>query len=165
MRKRGRRPKRSCSGILGYNDMVPDIVKQLVKLYPKSDIAIQTTQDVENVRTRLFTMLDAKEEKNVVLINNQRDSEEALVEIVVHKAVKVYILGEDEDVDHDAISINCLKKIAGICADYHRKDRLPCVTLLHNQSSFVFFQTADITQEIKDRIDFMARRFSFFGIA
>ena len=145
--------------ILGYNDMVPDIVKQLVKLYPKSDIAIQTTQDVENVRTRLFTMLDAKEEKNVVLINNQRDSEEALVEIVVHKAVKVYILGEDEDVDHDAISINCLKKIAGICADYHRKDRLPCVTLLHNQSSFVFFQTADITQEIKDRIDFMPFNF------
>ena len=145
--------------ILGYNDMVPDIVKQLVKLYPKSDIVIQTTLDVENVRTRLFTKLDSKEERNIVLINNQRDSEEALTDIMVHKAVKVYILGEDEDVDHDAISINCLKKIAGICADHKRKDRLPCVTALQNQSSFVFFQSADITQEIKGRLDFIPFNF------
>ena len=145
--------------ILGYNEMVPDIVKQLVKIYPKSDIAIQTTLDVENVRTRLFTKLDSKEEKNVVFINNQRDSEEALVDILVYKAVKVYILGEDEDVDRDAMSINCLKKIAGICAEFKRKDRLPCVTFLQNQSSFVFFQTADITKEIKDRIDFMPFNF------
>ncbi len=145
--------------ILGYNEMVPDIVKQLVKIYPKSDIVIQTSLDVENVRTRLFTKLDSKEEKNVVFINNQRDSEEALVDVLVHKAIKVYILGEDEDMDRDAMSINCLKKIAGICADFKRKDRLPCVTLLHNQSSFVFFQTADITKEIKDRIDFIPFNF------
>lgn len=145
--------------ILGYNEMVPDIVKQLVRLFPKSDIALQTTLDVENVRTRLFTKLDAKEEKNVVIINNQRDSEEALEDIVVHKAAKVYILGEDEDVDHDAISINCLKKIADICAANHREDRLQCVTLLQNQSSFVFFQTADITEEIKERIEFIPFNF------
>ena len=145
--------------ILGYNEMVPDIVKQLVKLFPKRDIAIQTTLDVENVRTRLFTKLDTKEEKNVVIINNQRDSEEALEDIVVQKAAKVYILGEDEDVDHDAISINCLKKIADICAAHQRSDRLPCVTLLQNQSSFVFFQTADITEEIKKNVDFIPFNF------
>lgn len=145
--------------ILGYNDMVPDIVKQLVKLYPKCDIAIQTTLDVENVRTKLYTKLDEKEERNIVIINNQRDSEEALTDIVVHKARKVYILGEDEDVDRDAISINCLKKIADICAKHNRTDRLQCVTLLQNQSSFVFFQTADITKDIKERIEFIPFNF------
>ena len=145
--------------ILGYNDMVPDIVKQLMKLYPKNDIALQTTLDVENVRTRLYTKLDAKEEKNVVIINNQRDSEEALVDIVVYKALKVYILGEDEDVDRDSISINCLKKIADICAEHKRKDLLQCITFLQNQSSFVFFQTADITKEIKERIEFVPFNF------
>lgn len=145
--------------ILGYNEMVPDLVKQLVKLFPKSDIAIQTTLDVENVRVRLFNKLDVKEEDNVVIINNQRDSEEALEDLVVHKALKVYILGEDEDADHDAISINSLKKISDICAKHHGIDRLPCVTLLQNQSSFVFFQTADITEDIKDRIDFIPFNF------
>lgn len=145
--------------ILGYNDTVPDIVKQLAKIYPKKDIAIQTTLDVENVRTRLFSKLDSKEEKNVIIINNQRDSTEALVDIVVHKAIKVYILGEDEDVDRDAISINCLKKIADICAEYNRQALLPCVTLLQNQSSFVLFQTADITREIKDRVEFIPFNF------
>ena len=145
--------------ILGYNDMVPDLVKQLIKLYPKSDIAIQTTLDVENVRTRLFTKLDAKEEGNVVIINNQRDSDEALENIVVHKAEKVYILGEDEDIDRDSISINCLKKISDICAAHNREGRLQCVTLLQNQSSFVLFQTADITKEIKERVDFIPFNF------
>ena len=145
--------------ILGYNDMVPDIVKQLVKFYPKSDIAIQTTLDVENVRTRLFSKLDAVEEKKIVIINNQRDSAEALENIVVHKANKVYILGEDEDTDRDAISINCLKKISDICADKKRKNRLQCVTFLQNQSSFVLFQTADITKDIKDRIEFIPFNF------
>ena len=145
--------------ILGYNDMVPDIVKQLVKIYPKRDIAIQTTLDVENVRTKLFSKLDADEEKRIVIINNQRDSTEALENIVVHKAKKVYILGEDEDQDRDAISINCLKKISDICADKKRKKRLPCVTFLQNQSSFVLFQTADITKDIKERIEFIPFNF------
>lgn len=145
--------------VLGYNDMVVDVVKQLVGFYPKKDIVVQTTLNAEDVRARLFTRLDRKEERNVVVINNQRDSMEALEDLVVDRAVKVYIIGEDGDVDHDAISVNCLKKIATICRDRKRQTKLPCVTYLQNQSTFVLFQTADISDEIKDRVDFIPFNF------
>ena len=139
--------------------MVPDLYKKLCAMYPKTDIVIQTTLDVENVRTKLLSKLDDKEERNLVLINNQRDSVEALENVVVDRALKVYIIGDDEDVDHDAVSINCLKKISDICGERKRPNKLECVTYLQNQSSFVLFQTADISEDIKDRIEFMPFNF------
>ena len=145
--------------ILGYNEMVPDLCKRLCAMYPKTDIVIQTTLDIENVRRELLSMLDDKEEKNLVLINNQRDSKEALENVVVDKALKVYIIGDDTDVDHDAVSINSLKKISDICCERERPNKLECVTYLQNQSSFVLFQTADITDDIKERVEFVPFNF------
>ena len=145
--------------ILGYNDMVPDLYKKLCAMYPKADIVIQTTLDVENVRTKLLSKLDDREEKNLVLIHNQRDSVEAIENVGVYKALKVYIIGDDDDVDHDAVSINSLKKISDLCGEKQRPNKLECVTYLQNQSSFVLFQTADISEDIKARIEFIPFNF------
>lgn len=147
--------------ILGYNDMVPALVKQIINGdFEKSDrkIVLMTSHDVEAVRELLFTNLDKAERKKLVLVHGSRLSEEALENIHISKAKSIYLIGEDNDIDHDTLNINCLEVIARMMPDKDDKP-LPCVTYLRNQSTFALFQTSDIMEEVKEKIDFQP--FSF----
>lgn len=140
--------------ILGCNDMVPTLIRQIVgdkKEKFKGKIVLMTSRDVEAVREQLFTDLDRKEQDKIVLVHGNRLSAEDLKNICVSKAKRIYLIGEDDDVDHDTLNINSLEIIA---KQIPENMKIGCVTYLRNRSTFVLFQTSDIMDEVKKKIDF-----------
>ncbi|MBP9993653.1 MAG: hypothetical protein KBT67_01750 [bacterium] len=140
--------------ILGCNDMVPTLIRQIVgdkKEKFKGKIVLMTSRDVEAVREQLFTDLDRKEQDKIVLVHGNRLSAEDLKNIKVSKAKRIYLIGEDDDVDHDTLNINSLEIIA---KQIPENMKIGCVTYLRNRSTFVLFQTSDIMDEVKKKIDF-----------
>lgn len=145
--------------ILGCNDMVPALIRQIVgdkKEKFKGKIVLMTSHDVEAVRERLFTDLDVKEQDKLVLVHGSRLSAEDLKNICVSKAKRIYLIGEDDDVDHDTLNINSLEIIAKQIPENRKID---CVTYLRNRSTFALFQTSDIMDEVKRKIDFQPFNF------
>ncbi|MCQ2306664.1 MAG: hypothetical protein MJ000_03740 [Bacteroidales bacterium] len=140
--------------ILGYNDMVAALVKQIVNdgiERRKEKIVLMTSHDVEAVRELLFTDLDKAERGRLVLVHGSRVSAEDLKNIQVSKAKRIYLIGEDDDVDHDTLNVNSLEVIAKQIPD---EGKMPCVTFFRNRSTFALFQTSDIMEEVKRKIDF-----------
>lgn len=140
--------------ILGYNDMVPALIRQTIgdkKEKFKGKIVLMTSRDVEAVREQLFTDLDRKEQDKIVLVHGNRLSAEDLKNICVSKAKRIYLIGEDDDVDHDTLNINSLGIIA---KQIPENMKIGCVTYLRNRSTFALFQTSDIMDEVKKKIDF-----------
>lgn len=145
--------------ILGYNDMVAALVKQIVNdgiERRKEKIVLMTSRDVEAVRELLFTDLDKAERGRLVLVHGNRLSAEDLKNICVSKAKRIYLIGEDDDVDHDTLNVNSLEVIAKQIPD---EGKMPCVTFFRNRSTFALFQTSDIMDEVKRKIDFQPFNF------
>lgn len=148
--------------ILGYDQMTQSLIKQICGLHPKGDIVLQTTRSIPDIRQSLHMQLTEQEERRLIFVNAQRDSEEELRNIYIHLAKEVFILGETQEADHDAVNLNCIKRIVKICRDTAREEELVCNTLLNFQSSFVLFQrTAHTLYEVEEKKIVLFRPFNF----
>ena len=148
--------------IIGGNDMVAGIVKQLFKskeyqkILFKPYILIQTNRDVEAFRRELFTGLTEKQQRRIIIYYGSRTSSDDIAELQLRKAVEVYILGEDTRTDdiesyHDTMNMECLKMVSEQIKDitgFQENDkedkRLVCRVMFEYQTTFNIFQVTDI---------------------
>ena len=151
--------------ILGIDDMVPYLIQQLRRNaeYKKCDIVVLTVEDTEQVRLKFHAELNRKEERRLVILHGRRDSKEELKKARVHKAEKLFILGEANEYDRDSLNIDCVKRVAEICEQTKRKKPLCCHVLFEYQGTFSVFQVSDISQQIKQYIEFTP--FNFYEIS
>lgn len=142
--------------IIGYQKMVPTLIRQLCadKENRESDIIIFTSTEIDEVRRSLRSYLTAQEEKRLIFIFGKQTSQEDLEKCYIHKAKKIYLLGESEQYDHDALSIEALKQIAHICAQHKRAEPITCETLIAYQTTYALFKMNGLTKEINDHVIF-----------
>ena len=106
--------------IIGGNDMVSGIVKQLFGAIGKEKpfftpyILVQTSRNVEEFRRELFTGFTPDQQKRIIIYYGSRTSKDDIEALRLLKAKEVYILGEDTRTDdiesyHDTMNMECLK--------------------------------------------------------
>ena len=165
--------------VIGGSDMVVGIVKQLLKkniLHQYPYVIIQTSSDVDTLRRELFSILTEQQQKYVVLYYGSSTSHDDLLRLGFNNAEEVYIVGEDnrqDDVDsyHDTINMECLNLICeivnpnnnwwnkiGIARSIDKK--LLCRVMFEYQTTFSIFQFSDISDKIRDYINF--RPFNYY---
>ncbi|QGY47286.1 hypothetical protein GM418_27560 [Maribellus comscasis] len=154
--------------IIGYNPMIPALLKQLYKKIQKHrnvDIVLLSSQSVPEVKSKLQSQLPKSIEKNLVLLHGGRDSEEELLRIHVQHAVEIFIVGESEEQSFDSMNVKCFKNIAKVINDKHKKSnhktskKIPCHVLFESQSTFTFFQTLFPIKEITDSLSLIPYNF------
>ncbi len=155
--------------IIGGNDMVAGIVEQIFRankstwwrrilsLLFKPTILIQTSRDVEKFRMELFSNLTEREQRHVVIYYGNRTSDRDIENLKVRSAKEVYIIGEDVRSDdtesyHDTMNMECLELIRKHLGKVHKK--LNCHVMFEYQTTFSVFQYSEISNNIKDFIDF-----------
>lgn len=144
--------------IIGADSMLADLVRQLFAKDPAAQIAIQTIQDVAQVRRKLYSRLPRAWERRIVFCYARRDAREELEAIGVAEAREVYILGDSGELDdveyyHDSLNVDCLNLIGLICKEAARRPPLRCYLLMEYRSTFSVFQFSDIAPELKSYID------------
>lgn len=147
--------------IIGGNDMVPGVVKQM--LGNMKTILIQTMRDVEEFRRELFSILNEEEQKRIIIYYGSRTSEKDIKELCIEKAEEVYILGEETRTDdiesyHDTMNMECLNLIRDYIAQttsvLNEGNRLVCRVMFEYQTTFSVFQFYDVDKEVCKFIDF-----------
>ena len=108
--------------------------------YLDEDIVILTNQDVEALKVRLFSLpfLDsdtmAKLRQRLSVYHGERDNEDDLSrKNLVKNAGVIYIIGEESEINSDAVSLRCCDKLKLLCKEAGRDIR--CFLLLHDVSS------------------------------
>jgi len=144
--------------IVGYDKMTISLTKQLAERYPKCDIVLQTIQDASKVRHELFSHVSRTIENRITIVSGNRNSKEDLEKLRVIQCLEIFLLGEDEEYDHDSLNIDCLKIIAELLGNKKDISHKRCNVLFEYQSTFSIFQRQDL-EEIKSQIDFVPFNF------
>ena len=137
--------------VLGGGTWLVSMLAALLNDDSKSDqdIVVLTSQSVDDLRSRLFTLpfLDIKKTKELknrlTIYYGSRDNETDLVtKNLAKNAEVIYIIGEDNEAGHDSISIRCCQKLKTIITGSDRPTR--CFMVLQDADSI------DVYKYVKD---------------
>lgn len=172
--------------IIGFDEIMPSLVKQKCK-DSQSEILILSKKNSVDVREQVTSMLTEEEEKRIIIYCGRRDSEEELRNLNLTKAKEVYILGNRQNIGHDALNIDCLGKMKLIFAEKENKERkkkkkckeekqlekgenesnpkkvkelVPVTVMFDNYATFSAFQVSDLSKEWRDF--FIFKPFNFY---
>lgn len=138
-------------------------VKRLLNTEKDTIIAVLTMSDVDELRRSLNAQLGDEAMKRIVLNYGSRDSIEDLTDICIDTARKVYVFGEDSEVDdkeqiHDSLNIECVKIISELrkgCAEV-----LPCIVAFDYLATYHIYQYADLEDDVKHTVKFIPYNFN-----
>ncbi len=152
--------------IIGCNKIVVGLINQLLKKpeYNKSKIVILTSQNVQEVKQLLVSKLPAKGISRIQILSGNRTCKEDLNRLWLPQAKVAFILGENNEDDHDSLNTACLAKMEEILCDYYLNDYtrlkhypqiLDCNILFDSQTTytahqFLNFQKLDTEGRRKD---------------
>lgn len=120
--------------ILGANKMLFGMLNRLKEENENNTILIVTSSPVEALRDKIEAYFGDKKFMNrLTFYYDERDNEINLKEARVKYAKEIFIIGEDGEVDHDSVSINCCEKLEKICKD--APEAVHCFLVLESQSS------------------------------
>lgn len=155
--------------IIGGSDIVEGIVEQIFETPQKNGempyILIQTSNNVEEFRHKLFSGLDVEQQKHIIIRYGNRNVKQDIEKLYLNKALEVYVIGEETRTDdmesyHDTMNMKCLNliydKVKGntFFAKSDEDNRLVCYFMFEYQTTFNVFQYSEISEEIKKRINF-----------
>ena len=155
--------------IIGGSDIVEGIVEQIFETPQKNGempyILIQTSNNVEDFRHKLFSGLDIEQQKHIIIRYGNRNVKQDIEKLYLDKALEVYVIGEETRTDdmesyHDTMNMKCLNliydKVKGntFFAKSDEDNRLVCYLMFEYQTTFNVFQYSEISEEIKKRINF-----------
>lgn len=155
--------------IIGGSDIVEGIVEQIFETPQKNGempyILIQTSNNVEDFRHKLFSGLDIEQQKHIIIRYGNRNVKQDIEKLYLDKALEVYVIGEETRTDdmesyHDTMNMKCLNliydKVKGntFFAKSDEDNRLVCYFMFEYQTTFNVFQYSEISEEIKKRINF-----------
>ena len=153
--------------IVGDNEMVPSIIAQLFERRRGLEhVVVQTNRDVPGLRKRLVSFLKSEDEKRVIIYSGEMTSKDDIRDLHTEYAREVFILGnsiEDGEsaINHDALCLDCVRIMALLLKETGRPSgKLLCRVMFEYQTTFSIFQFADISDNVRDIIDF--RPFNYY---
>ena len=83
----------------------------------RKEILVMTSVDVVHLRSLIWNSLaDKKFCRQITFYRSDRESEARLREASPDKAAMIYLIGEDNELCHDALNIQCLEYLRNICS-------------------------------------------------
>lgn len=126
---------------LGYDDMVEGMLNRMWQrgTFGRRDVVIAMQQDVALFRTQTLSKFPSEYRDRLILMQaNLNDESDIEKKLMVHKARKLYILGDANSESHDSLNINSFLKV---CKVAEAKGSMPqCFVSFKHQSSFALFQ-------------------------
>lgn len=104
--------------ILGANHMLKDMLIALKNQpeYQGKDIVVMTVEDVERLRDNMNALLGDKVlSRRITYYHDERCSEKHLLGACADKASAIYLIGENDEVSHDSLNLECLKSLKELC--------------------------------------------------
>lgn len=132
---------------LGYDEMMIGTLRQ--ELVGRSgqdgertdnkrmDIVIAVPDKAASVRKHVYQYLSKNDQDRVFVIQASRINVKELRDVAqVHRANKIFIIGQPDEETHDAINLRCLALVSALNASKRPDYIIPCYYYLRNQSTF-----------------------------
>ena len=131
--------------VIGYDTILPSLIKQIVNKeeWRIKDVLILTKKSPAEVRDALNTVVDVKS-KHLIIYRGQRSSELDLRNLQTENAHEIFIIGNRQSDDHDALNIDCLSKLVSIIQEHKPKQHPTINILLENPATQTMLQSTNL---------------------
>ncbi|MDR0894195.1 MAG: hypothetical protein LBN06_02670 [Prevotellaceae bacterium] len=135
--------------VLGSGSMLINMIKYFREHHSEADIAVLTTTDIEKLRSRISAAFTRRDRKAITLMYGRRDSTEELSRINILSAKHVYLIGEENEPEHDIINIHTLELMRDLRVDSAEKESpIRCHILFEYQSAMQVIQFAEYKETL-----------------
>lgn len=127
--------------VLGANSMLVNMLREFIQtgVHQNRKIVILTTQDTEKLHDKILSDVPEMEDRlDVTWLNGSRIIEQTLRNVQIDEAYSIYILGEDDEIDHDSINLECWNLIKSVCKDVRRA--VQCYLVVDRVSTYHVLQ-------------------------
>lgn len=147
--------------VIGYDTILPSLVKQIVNKeeWQNKDVLILTKKSPAEVRDALNTVVDVKS-KHLIIYSGQRSSELDLRNLQTENAHEIFIIGNRQSDDHDALNIDCLSKLVSIIQEHKPKQHPTINILLENPATQTMLQSTNLAANWQETVNVIP--FSFY---
>lgn len=131
--------------VIGYDTILPSLVKQIVNKqeWQSKDVLILTKKSPAEVREALNPVVDVKS-KQLIIYSGQRSSEFDLRKLQAEKAHEIFIIGNRQSDDHDALNIDCLSKLVSIIKGSTSQQHPIINIMLENPATQTILQSTNL---------------------
>ena len=147
--------------IMGYDDMVPSIIKEIFSKMPKADVVLLTAMDAKKVTEKLRRSVARNDMERIFITYGHRTVKDYYKDIHLEAAEKIYIVGYRDLPEHDAINVECVDSICNYLKETpseHNPQRITCV--FEDLDTYAAFKTTEIFADIRKMdIDFIPYNF------
>ena len=127
--------------VLGANSMLVNMLKEFIQtgVHENRKIVVLTSQDTEALHDKILSDVPELEDKlDVTWLNGSRVIEQTLRNVQLDEAYSIYILGEDNELDHDSINLECWRLTKEICKGIQRP--VQCYLVVDRVSTYHVLQ-------------------------
>ena len=123
---------------IGYDEILPSLVKQCTENEKDKKILIQTKAPSEQVREEIRTLIeDDHLFNNIYFYNGRRDSRKDLGRLDLNDAERIFIIGNRQEDFHDELNLNCLRYILeSLSKKKINENRKPIHILIEDHTEF-----------------------------
>ena len=100
--------------ILGYDEIVPSIIKKICTNNNDMYILLQSSLPSDCIRDKIEVSIAQEYLDRVIIKNGHRTSKKDLEELHINDSVEVFVVGDRTKVNHDTMNIECLDIITEI---------------------------------------------------
>ncbi|MBQ0023799.1 MAG: hypothetical protein KBT29_11245 [Prevotellaceae bacterium] len=154
--------------VLGFNKSVPSLLKSLSAKYKDSFIVLMCNESSDVVREWIHANLDSQKDRNkhlednLIVMKGLRNADDDLDRLCLGRGVReIYVLGEENEHAHDAVNMECVRKIVSKLPGTERDGKkVRCFLQLESHIMFSVLQITEVSKDIKDKIEFLPYSFN-----
>ena len=134
--------------ILGYDEIVPSIIKKICMNNEKMFILLQSSLPSESIREKIKVSIAQEYLDRVIIKNGHRTSKKDLEELHIKDSVEVFVVGDRTKVNHDTMNIECLDLITDIIKG---KDSKPhtVTAVFEDANTYAAMTVTDMFEELR----------------
>lgn len=130
--------------IMGYDDMVPSIITDILAKHPQADILLLTSAAADFIHEKLRESVARKSLRNIVVNYGHRISTDYYKDINLQYAEQIFIVGNRNKSEHDAVNVECVESICTYLKEQKAYSVKHITCVFENLDTYVAFCTTDI---------------------
>ena len=137
--------------IMGYDDMVPSIITYIFEKDKKAYVLLLTSAETASIKEKLDKSFSKDDMKRIIINFGHRVSAEYYKDIHLEKSEEIYIVGNRQKAEHDAINVECVDSICRYLKGKDIKQKPTKITCVFKDlDTYAAFKTSEIFDQVKD---------------
>lgn len=135
--------------ILGYDEIVPSIIKHICESDNKMYVLLQSSLPSEEIREKIQVSIAQEYDERIIIKNGHRTSLQDLQGLRMEKACDIYVAGDRTKDTHDAMNIECLEQITHLLKQAGEEHPNAITVVFEDADTYAAMQVTDLFEDLR----------------